>query len=75
MDNIPIELTLWDVAGSEEYDRLRPLCYPQTNVFLVAFSVVSPESFSKVRTYWHPEVTHHCPGVPLVLVGTKVDLR
>jgi len=24
---------------------------------------------------WFPEVSHHCPATPIVLVGTKLDLR
>eukprot|EP01125_Pyxidicula_operculata_P018260 TRINITY_DN648_c0_g1_i1.p1 TRINITY_DN648_c0_g1~~TRINITY_DN648_c0_g1_i1.p1 ORF type:complete len:190 (+),score=24.58 TRINITY_DN648_c0_g1_i1:88-657(+) len=66
---------LWDTAGQEEYDRLRPLSYPQTDVFLVCFSVVNPASFDNVRSKWYPEVSHHCPNVPIVLTGTKIDLR
>lgn len=37
------------IAGQEDYDRLRPLSYPQTDVFLVCFSVVSPSSFENVK--------------------------
>lgn len=37
------------VTGQEDYDRLRPLSYPQTDVFLVCFSVVSPSSFENVK--------------------------
>src|SRR5450756_2690223 len=62
-------------AGQEDYDRLRPLSYPQTDVFLVCFSVTSPASFENVREKWFPEVHHHCPGVPCLIVGTQVDLR
>lgn len=75
VDNHTINLGLWDTAGQEDYDRLRPLSYPQTDVFLVCFSVVSPSSYENVRAKWSPEVTHHCPTVPRLLVGTKVDLR
>lgn len=68
-------LLLFDTAGQEDYDRLRPLSYPQTDIFLVCFSVVTPASFENVREKWLPEVRHYCPGVPSIVVGTQIDLR
>jgi Ras-related C3 botulinum toxin substrate 1 len=75
VDGRPVNLGLWDTAGQEDYDRLRPLSYPQTDVFLVAFSIISPHSFDNVKSKWWPEIQHHAPGVPILLVGTKSDLR
>ncbi|XP_054158597.1 ras-related C3 botulinum toxin substrate 1-like [Oppia nitens] len=75
VDGHTVSLGLWDTAGQEDYDRLRPLSYPQTDVFLVCFSVVSPASLDNVLAKWVPEIRHHCPDVPLVLVGLKSDLR
>jgi len=75
VDGNPINLGLWDTAGSDEYDTLRPLSYPGTDVFLVCFSLVQPETAKHVLGKWHPEVDEHAKGVPLVLVGTKLDLR
>jgi Ras-related C3 botulinum toxin substrate 1 len=75
VDGKPINLGLWDTAGQEDYDRLRPLSYPQTDVFLICFSVISPSSFENVRAKWYPEISHHCPNTPVLLIGTKIDLR
>jgi cell division control protein 42 len=71
----PYTLGLFDTTGREDYDRLRPLDYPQTDVFLVCFSVVSPSSFENVKDKWIPEITHHCKNTPFLLVGNKIDLR
>ena len=71
----PLSLGLWDTAGQEDYDRLRPLSYPQTDVFMVCFSIISQASFENVRSKWVPEIQHHCPDTPMILVGTKSDLR
>ena len=70
-----INLGLWDRAGQEVSDRLRPLSYPQTNVFLVCYSVISKDSYSNVTEKWVPEISHHAPNVPMLLIGTKSDLR
>uniref|UniRef100_M4BQL1 Uncharacterized protein n=1 Tax=Hyaloperonospora arabidopsidis (strain Emoy2) TaxID=559515 RepID=M4BQL1_HYAAE len=75
VDGQPINLGLYDTAGQEDYDQVRPLSYPQTDVFLVCFSVVSCASFENVTSKWVPEIRQHGPGVPFILVGTKSDLR
>ncbi|KAI3389102.1 hypothetical protein SNEBB_007707 [Seison nebaliae] len=71
----PYTLGLFDTAGQEDYDRLRPLSYPQTDVFLVCFSVVNPSSFDNVKEKWVPEILHHCHKSPYLIVGTQIDLR
>jgi Ras-related C3 botulinum toxin substrate 1 len=71
----PINLNLWDTAGQDEYDRLRPLSYPHTDVFIVCFSIISPASFRNVSTKWIPELKHHNPKARILLVGTKSDCR
>eukprot|EP01113_Clastostelium_recurvatum_P014710 TRINITY_DN1802_c0_g1_i1.p1 TRINITY_DN1802_c0_g1~~TRINITY_DN1802_c0_g1_i1.p1 ORF type:complete len:217 (+),score=72.86 TRINITY_DN1802_c0_g1_i1:166-816(+) len=73
----PVNLGLWDTAGSEEYNTLRPLSYPGTDVFIICFSLISPTSFQAVHTKWYPEIKEHMSDQipPIILVGTKLDLR
>ncbi|KAI4193354.1 MAG: hypothetical protein LQ346_003936 [Caloplaca aetnensis] len=70
-----VELALWDTAGQEEYDRLRPLSYPETDLIFVCFAIDCPNSLENVMDKWYPEVLHFCPTTPLILVGLKSDLR
>jgi len=74
-DGEVINLQLWDTAGQEDYNRLRPLSYPNTNAFLVCFSIIAKNSYENVKQRWVPELRHHCKDVPIILVGTKTDLR
>ena len=75
VDGVIVQMGLWDIAGGEDYDRLRPLSYPGTDVFLLCFALDAPFSFANVKERWYPELNHHCPGTPILLVGTKEDLR
>jgi len=75
VDGKIVSLGLWDTAGQQDYDRLRPLSYPGTDVFLACFSTISPTSFANITQKWIPEIVHNCPNAPIILVGTKTDLR
>ena len=59
----------------DDFAHLRPLCYPQVDVALICYSVVDHTSFDNVRSKWVREVHRHCPGVPIILVGTQTDRR
>ncbi|XP_064486433.1 ras-like GTP-binding protein Rho1 isoform X2 [Ornithodoros turicata] len=63
------------LPGQEDYDSLRSISYPDTDVALICFSLVQPDSLVNVVERWNPEVAHFCPRVPIILVGTKKDLR
>ncbi|XP_063933572.1 rho-related GTP-binding protein RhoA-C-like isoform X2 [Zophobas morio] len=56
VDNRKVELALWDTAGQEDYDRLRPLSYPDTDVVLMCFSMDSPDSLDNITDKWVPEM-------------------
>lgn len=141
MDGKSVQLALWDTAGQEDYERLRPLAYSKAHVILIGFSVDTPDSLDNVKhkvrrlplvqhlytlrlqlhpaevlalcevvaprnltnlashpfiaaptvvsqetlvltlarlfpdDQWVEEATEKCPGVPIILVGLKKDLR
>ena len=75
VDGKPVDLSLWDTACHEDYDRLRPLSYPQADIFLLAFAITNFASFHNVAEKWATEVRRHSPGTPTLLIGTKSDLR
>ncbi|XP_022105281.1 cdc42 homolog [Acanthaster planci] len=78
LNQLQVQLNVFDTAGQEDYDRLRHLAYPNTDIFLVCFAVDSPTSLENVRDVWVPEIRcyHNCGRpIPFILVGLKADLR
>ncbi|ODM87034.1 Ras-like GTP-binding protein Rho1 [Orchesella cincta] len=75
LDGNQVELTIRDTSGQEDYDRLRPLSYPNSNAVLVCFAVDAPDSLENVAEKWSPEIQYYCRGIPVILVGNKMDLR
>ncbi|XP_078429011.1 rac-like GTP-binding protein RAC2 [Wolffia australiana] len=75
VDGTVVNLGLWDTAGQEDYCRLRPLSYRGADVFVLAFSLISRASYENVLKKWVPELRRFAPTVPVILVGTKLDLR
>ncbi len=72
---LQVSLALFDTAGEEDFDRLRPLSYSDTNIVLICFSVDHPSSASNVIYKWMPEIRHFCGQCPVILVACKTDLR
>ncbi|OUZ99990.1 Small GTPase superfamily [Macleaya cordata] len=75
VDGNIVNLGLWDTAGQEDYSRLRPLSYRGADIFVLAFSLLSRASYENVLKKWMPELRRFAPNVPIILVGTKLDLR
>eukprot|EP01083_Nonionella_stella_P086515 240397_1 len=74
-NNRPVQLGIWDVSSHAEYDRLRPLSYPRTDVFLLMYDVSNNQSLQNLETKWFPEKKHHVPESAFGVVGCKIDLR
>ena len=70
-----MSLDLWDTAGQEDFDRLRPLSYPDSDIVCICFSIVDRKSLINAKDKWYKEVNHHLRDIPIFLVGLKADLR
>lgn len=75
IDGKAVQLALWDTAGQEEYERLRPLSYANSHVLLIGFAIDQPDSLESAKTKWVQEVRTYCPNTPYLLIGLKKDLR
>lgn len=75
IDGQQVQLSLWDTAGQEEFDKLRSLSYSDTHCIILCFSIDSYDSLENVKSKWVGEILEHCEGVKLILVALKADLR
>ncbi|KAG2388688.1 hypothetical protein C9374_000127 [Naegleria lovaniensis] len=75
VDNKTWAVTIIDTAGSEDYDKIRPLTYTGADIFILCFDLVNSSSFQNVTNIWLKELNTHAPNVPILLCGTKLDLR
>ncbi|KAH9489817.1 hypothetical protein Btru_036395 [Bulinus truncatus] len=70
-----VELVIFDTAGQEDYDRLRPFSYNDIDVVLICFSLADSDTLLNVMANWAPEIRYYCKNAPVILVGNKKDLR
>ena len=75
VDSNQVALGLSDTTEEGDYNDQRLLSYPQTDVFIVCFSISNPTSFANVKWKWFPELWTYSPGTPIIIVGTKADQR
>jgi Ras homolog gene family, member A len=75
VDGYHCQVSWEDTTGQEDYDRLRPLFYPNCDVALLFFAIDSPDSLDNIQEKWAPEIYHFLSYIPKILVGCKTDLR
>ena len=73
VDGKQVTMGLWDTAGQEEYDRLRPLSYESTDAFVLIFDRYSINTYENIKSRWFPELQQHAGHVPIVLVGVTIE--
>ena len=74
-DDKEISLALWDTAGQEDYDTIRPLSYKGSNLIILCYTIENKKNLENITKKWLVEIKSYCPGVDYFLVGLKKDLR
>lgn len=70
-----VNLTLWDTAGQEDYDSVRPLSYKDTDLVLLCYTIENANVLTNIPNKWLFEIKNYCPTASYMLVGLKNDLR
>lgn len=74
-DGKSASLALWDTAGQDDYDTIRPLSYRETDLVLICYSIENKKNTINVEEKWLLEVKNHCPNAKFFLIALKKDLR
>lgn len=67
-----IRFNVWDTAGQEKLSGLRDGYYIDAHCGIIMFDVCSRVTYKSVPK-WYKDITRICEGIPIVLVGNKVD--
>lgn len=70
-----VSLALWDTAGQDDYDTIRPLSYRETDLVLICYTIENKKNFSNIEKKWLLEIKNYCPTAAFFLVALKKDLR
>jgi len=70
-----VEYTVWDTSGLRGPCTSRTLAYREADVFLLCYRISDPSSLFSAINHWVPELRHHAPATPILLVGCASDER
>lgn len=68
-------LALWDTAGQDDYDTIRPLSYRETDLVILCYSIDNKKNTKNIEKKWLMEIKNYCPSAKYFLVALKKDLR
>ena len=70
-----VELVVIETSGRKDYFKLRKCAYRKTDAIILCYSCDNASSLHNIKTQWLPEMKEHVPNVPVILVGTRKDIR
>ena len=69
-----VKLSIWDMAGQDRFDVVRPGFYRGSQAAALVYDVTSMASLGNLKR-WRDEILQALPGQPFVVVGNKIDLE
>eukprot|EP01091_Cochliopodium_minus_P010941 TRINITY_DN3011_c0_g1_i2.p1 TRINITY_DN3011_c0_g1~~TRINITY_DN3011_c0_g1_i2.p1 ORF type:complete len:205 (-),score=45.17 TRINITY_DN3011_c0_g1_i2:83-697(-) len=75
VDGRQFNVMIQDTGSQDEFANTRSKYYHNAQIILICFSLISSPSFQSVEQKWIKEIKNTNPNVPILLIGTKLDLR
>ncbi len=69
-----VKLSIWDMAGQERFQSMRPGFYRGSRAAALVYDVTVPESLEHLPA-WHDEILKAVPEEKFIVVGNKIDLE
>ena len=69
----PVKLTIWDIAGQEEFKFVRTEFYKGASVQILVYDITRSESLDNLEN-WYKDVIKYAGEIPVLILGNKFDL-
>ena len=74
VDGTSVQLMLWDIGGSEKWDRVRGMFYRGSNAVILVYDVTRPSTFLNLTHFLQDMEESLQKKIPFILLGNKIDL-
>jgi small GTP-binding protein len=72
--DVEVRLTIFDLAGQDQFARVRQTYFKGAKAGFIIFDVTRPETFGNVEQ-WHQACLDIEPDIMLILIANKIDLE
>ena len=75
-DEYHCRLVLWDIAGQEKYENVRPMYFQGCSGAILVYDLTRIPTIREIKTKWIEDFRQHAtPGASFILIGNKKDLE
>lgn len=73
-DDKDVKLTIWDIAGQQKWEVMRPVYYRGAHGVLALYDVTNEESYKNLLSNWFDELKILKKPFKTIVIGNKIDL-